>query len=182
MVTVTPDGRDAFARAFAELADGASPDAIRRVERACPLRLVGRGSTRLAFRSDATAGEGPVVVKVALAGLGGRRAVEREAALWESVEDAGRDLLAPVLAADSEHRWLAMPVVETGVSVDRAREFHRRLTAAGLVLRDVTPGDVGLLDGRPVLVDYAGCKPVAEAPVTRSEMARLVEQRWTEWE
>lgn len=202
MRSLDPAAEDAFSRAF-ELLDGTDPETVRTVERRCDLALLGRGTTRLAFDAAAHVDGGSAVVKVAIRGRGGVRATEREVTTWERATPDQRPFLAPVFAADPDHRWAAMPRVETGVPAATAAEFHERLTEAGLVFRDLTPGDVGIRaqsapedvgirardapdeDGGHaddlVLVDYAGCRPVEDASVTVAEMRELVDRRWDDW-
>lgn len=182
MIAVPASGRRAFDRAARLLSGGTGPEPVAAIARSCDLSLVGRGTTRLAFDADAHVDGGSAVVKVAIPGRGGRRAVERERRTWDAASEAQRELLAPVVASDPDGRWLVAPRCSTGVPVERAHRFHRRLARAGLVVRDVTPGDVGRLDGETVLVDAAGCQFLEDAPVTVAEMLDLVDRRWAGWE
>jgi hypothetical protein len=180
-VTSVTDGEDAFARAHSKVAESAGPTIIEDVERGLSLPFVGRGTTRIAFRADTYRDGAPTVVKIAIDGRGGRRAVERERDLWQNADETQRELLAPVRDVDDQNRWLVLPAVEVGVSPVQAHEFHRRLTAAGLAMRDVTPGDIGFCGDNWMLVDYAGCKPIEHTPVTKAKMKEIVDRRWCRW-
>ncbi|MFB6187449.1 MAG: hypothetical protein ABEI86_11360 [Halobacteriaceae archaeon] len=174
--------RDVFAEVYTELTEGTAPERIRKIERAYSLSFIGRGTTRLAFRADTHTGGDPIIVKIALQGQGGVNAVKRETELWRTADAAQRNLLAPVIAADTQHRWLTMPVIDAGVDTTQAHEFHRKLVAAGLAIQDVTPGDIGVLDGERKLIDYANCQKIKQTSVTRTQMKEIVERRWEQWE
>lgn len=175
------DEEDIFREVYAEFTDGTGPSQIQRIEREYRLSLIGRGTTRLVFRTHSDVMEKTAIVKIGIPERAGPRMNERESGLWQAADSPQRELLAPVLATDPENRWLAMPLIDVGVTPEQAYDFHRQLTATGLAIRDVTPGDIGIYDGGPVLIDYGGCKPIEKTPVNSEEMFEIVEKRWEDW-
>jgi hypothetical protein len=181
MMMSVSDGGDAFVEVYTKLIEGTSPKRIRMIERTYSLSFIGRGTTRLAFRAGNYVPEGSPVVKIAIPGQAGRRAVEREADLWRKANDSQRNLLTPVLDEDDQNHWLLMPELDVGVEPTHAHDLHQRLTTAGMAMRDVTPGDIGIRNNDHMLVDYAGCKFIKNTPVTQNTMEQIVEQRWDGW-
>lgn len=175
------DTKGIFSEAYRVLTEGTSPKLIESIETDFSLPFVGRGTTRLAFRADTHCDGNPTVVKIAIEDRGGQNAIARENQLWQRADKPQRELLTPILEADEENRWLVMPAIDTGVSQAQAHEFHRRLTATGLAMRDVTKGDIGIHNTGWMLVDYAGCKEIQRTPVTKEKMKTIVDKRWNGW-
>lgn len=74
-------------------------------------------------------------------------------------EDGNADYFAPIIAADSSGRWLVMQKADTSGERDIAlgRQIVDDLHAviSEYALYDIHIGNVGTIDGNPVLIDYA---------------------------
>lgn len=95
------------------------------------------------------------VIKLAN-GINGREANRNEAEGWNIVrttrpDDA--DLFAPVIAADPGGEWVVMPLCQEQGRWHGGSDRILALLNEGIVC-DLHPGNVMLLDGRPVITDY----------------------------
>jgi hypothetical protein len=113
------------------------------------------GSTRRVFVTP----DGGRVVKLEPRGRFNRREAE--------LSRLGLDALVPVLDHGADHTWLVMPRVDVpawgDIPQSAVREVRRSLREQGYECTDVRRGNVGFMDGRPALFDYAeGCDEVGD--------------------
>ena len=101
---------------------------------------------------------------------------ENEIDNWsERVPRDARDLLAPIDAFSPDGTWVYMRYADPGaVSPEQHRELLRELIVEhNLDMTDPHPDNVGLLDGRAVLIDYNfRPKPAGETDAEREEFYR----------
>lgn len=117
------------------------------------LRDIGRGAKRVVYAvpDDLVTGERDCVLKVAYA-LTGFYEVRSEAVCWADLSAAARDRFAPVW--EHARGWLLSARAGTDVTDADVRQLAASLDEVGWTGEDLKPENVGVLDGRPVLVDY----------------------------
>lgn len=76
----------------------------------------------------------------------------REAQVWSDADTALRPHLAPVLAVSPTGSWLVMRKASDVGSWQRADRLH---DAVGGRIGDLHGNNVGVVDGRDVIIDYA---------------------------
>lgn len=79
---------------------------------------------------------------------------------WKSFSDEAKEYLCPIIAHDEiQHKWTIMPVVDMVGELDyHSDEFQKLVVAARKYgIGDLHEGNAGLLNGKPVILDYAIC-------------------------
>lgn len=63
-----------------------------------------------------------------------------------------------------------MPEFDVGVESMYPHHLDQRFTTAGMAMRDVTPGDIGIHNSDHMLVNYAGCKFTENTLITQNRV------------
>lgn len=116
---------------------------------------VGRGAFREAYDFRG----GKCIVKVALDKVGVNDN-ERETLFSQSPPEPIRDLIVPVVAHSPSFKWIVMPKAEVArfmswqESGKVDREIKKKLDNVGYFFIDLHEGNIGRLEGKPVILDY----------------------------
>lgn len=118
------------------------------------MEVVGEGSSRVAVS------DGEYIYKVSAGGVGPEDNL-REVEIWNTSTDRIRDRLAPIVDHDPNGQWIQMPIASDVESASKmySSELKNVLDENGLVCPDVRyiKENVGILDDKPVVIDYADC-------------------------
>lgn len=120
-------------------------------------KLLGCGIHRCAFKYKPDS-----VVKIAFSGSDtARNANKYEVSAYSIAEPSVKEFINPISAFSPSYKWVTMPLVKTfdyPKQAEQAREVRRalltKLDIAGAYCKDVHLGNIGVLGGEPVLIDY----------------------------
>lgn len=120
-------------------------------------KLLGCGIHRCAFKYKPDS-----VVKIAFSGSDeARNANKYEVSAYSIAEPSVKEFINPISAFSPSYKWVTMPLVKTfdyPKQAEQAREVRRALLTKlgnrGAYCKDVHLGNIGVLGGEPVLIDY----------------------------
>ena len=119
------------------------------------IRPLSCGSSRCAFDMGLYPDGGPVI-KLTIDGSPWSNLTE--AKRWKAATTEQARLLAPVVAFDSGGAWLVMELADTHMSREKLWDItlglDTELRESGFVVKDIHVGNVGVLAGRSVAIDY----------------------------
>lgn len=125
------------------------------------LRHIGSGETRDVYRDPSTSTPERVYKFPHGRSMPYRSAKERnvwEGEIWGEAGPHIRKHLAPVLDVEEGGEWLEMPYATDTAEWEEGDRLYHKLAEQGLECPDAGGiGNIRELNGRPVVVDYAGC-------------------------
>lgn len=115
--------------------------------------FINSGSNRFVFNIP----DSECIVKVAT-GPHGISANRTEVQVWEDAPPDVKEVLAPVDEGGQENTWITMPEVNTDDRRSALSSFRDKIRKTEWRCKDQNIGNVGHLDGEPVMFDYGeGC-------------------------
>lgn len=117
------------------------------------MRKIGEGRDRITFTGGvAVNSENKAIVKISR-GDGGKQNRE-EIRVWNEMKKGeGRKHIAEILGWSDRYTWIVQERVSQASSPGAAKKLTERLREAGWICSDISPDNIGVKDGEPVLLD-----------------------------
>jgi hypothetical protein len=117
------------------------------------MRKIGEGRDRITFTAGASVeSENNAIVKISR-GDGGKQNRE-EIRVWNEMEESeGREYVARIFDWSDRYTWIVQERVSQASSPGASKKLARNLRESGWICSDISPDNIGVKNGKPVLLD-----------------------------